>query len=60
MEKPAFTKANLSNVRDITVIMCVPVEELPCQGVTGWIPVLKSTFVRCSWAPLATSCHLRP
>jgi hypothetical protein len=41
MEKPTFTGANLSNVRVIMVIMCVLVEELLCQAVTGWILVLK-------------------
>jgi hypothetical protein len=41
MEKPSFTRANLPNVRLIMMIMCIPVEELLCQTVTGRIPVLK-------------------
>jgi hypothetical protein len=35
MEKPAFTRVNLSDVRVIMMIMCVLVEELLCQAVTG-------------------------
>jgi hypothetical protein len=41
MEKDAFTKVNLSDVRVIMVIMRVPVVELLCQVAMGWIPVLK-------------------
>jgi hypothetical protein len=41
MEKPAFTRVSLSNVRVIMMIMCVPVVELICQAVMKWIPVLK-------------------
>jgi hypothetical protein len=35
MEKPAFTKVNLSDVRVIMAIMCVPVVELLCQVSMG-------------------------
>jgi hypothetical protein len=35
MEKPAFTRVNLSDVRVIMMIMCVLVEKLLCQAVTG-------------------------
>jgi hypothetical protein len=41
MEMPAFTRAKLSDVGVIKVIMCVPMEEVLCQAVMGWIPVLK-------------------
>jgi hypothetical protein len=41
MEKPAFTRESLSDVRVIMVIMCVLVEDLICQVVTGRISVLK-------------------
>jgi hypothetical protein len=41
MEKPAFTRMDLSDVRVIMVIMDVPVKEMLCQTVMGWIPVLK-------------------
>jgi hypothetical protein len=41
MEMPAFTRVNLSNVRVIIVIMCVLMEELLCQTVMEWIPVLE-------------------
>jgi hypothetical protein len=41
MEKPAFTRANLSDIRVIMTIMRVLVEELLCQVVTGRIPVLE-------------------
>jgi hypothetical protein len=35
MEKSAFTRSNLSNVRVIMVIMHVLVEELLCHAATG-------------------------
>jgi hypothetical protein len=41
MEKPNFTRENLSDVRVILVIIHVPVEELLCQVVMGWISVLE-------------------
>jgi hypothetical protein len=41
MEKLAFTRVNLSDVRVIMVIMRVLVEELLCQTVMGCIPVLE-------------------
>jgi hypothetical protein len=44
MEKPAFTRANLSDVRVIMAILRVLMEELLCQVVTGWVLVL-----RCLW-----------
>jgi hypothetical protein len=37
MEKPAFTRANFSDVRLTMVIICVLMEELLCQVVMGWI-----------------------
>jgi hypothetical protein len=41
MEKLAFTRACLFGVRVIMAIMCVPLEDLLCQVVMGWIPTLK-------------------
>jgi hypothetical protein len=41
MDKPTFTRANLSNVRVIMTIMRVSVDELLCQTVMEQIPVLK-------------------
>jgi hypothetical protein len=41
MEKTVFTRASLSGVRVIMVIMRVPVEMLLCQAAMGWIPILK-------------------
>jgi hypothetical protein len=41
MEMPAFTKANLSNIRVIMAIMRVLMKQLLCQVVTGWILILK-------------------
>jgi hypothetical protein len=41
MEKPTFTMVNLSDVRVMMAIMCVPVVVLLCQAMMGWIPVLK-------------------
>jgi hypothetical protein len=40
--------------------MRVLMEELLCQGVTGWILVLECMFVRCTWVPVATSYHAMP
>jgi hypothetical protein len=41
MDKPAFTRTNLSDVRVIMAIMRVHVKELLCQALTGQIPILK-------------------
>jgi hypothetical protein len=41
MEKSIFRMVNLSDVRVIMVIMCVPMVELLCQTSTEWISVLK-------------------
>jgi hypothetical protein len=41
MEKSAFTRMNLSDVRMIIAIMHVLVKELLCQAVNGWILVLE-------------------
>jgi hypothetical protein len=41
MEKPAFTRACLSDIKLILVIMHVPFIELLCQVVMGWILALK-------------------
>jgi hypothetical protein len=41
VKKAIFTRANLSDVRVIITIMHVLVEELLCQAVMGWIPILK-------------------
>jgi hypothetical protein len=48
MEKPAFTRVNLNDVRVIMVITHVLVVELLCQVVMGWIPLLK--------CPLSSAC----
>jgi hypothetical protein len=37
MEKLAFTRTCLSDVRVIMTIMCVVLVELPCQAMMGWI-----------------------
>jgi hypothetical protein len=41
MEKPAFTRANSSDIRFIMVIMHVPMVELLCQAMKGRIPIIK-------------------
>jgi hypothetical protein len=41
MEKPAFTRAGLSDVRVIMVIMCVPLVVSLCQVAMGQIPALE-------------------
>jgi hypothetical protein len=41
MEKLAFTRACLSNISVIMVIMHVPLVELLCQTIIGWIPALE-------------------
>jgi hypothetical protein len=40
MEKPAFTRACLSNVKVVLVIMCVSLVELLCHAVMGRITTL--------------------
>jgi hypothetical protein len=52
MENLTFTRASLSDVTEIMMIMCVLVEDLLCQAVTGQIPVLKclmSGVCGCLW-----------
>jgi hypothetical protein len=41
VEKHAFNRAYLSSVRDIMVIMCVPLVEQLYQTAMGRIPALK-------------------
>jgi ABC-type phosphate transport system permease subunit len=41
MDKIAFTRKSLSDVRVIMAIMCIPVVELLCQTVMKRIPTLK-------------------
>jgi hypothetical protein len=41
MEKPAFTRMNISSVRVIMAIMRVPVGEFLYQAVIGRITILK-------------------
>jgi hypothetical protein len=66
MEKPAFTRADLSDVRVIMLIMRAPVVELLCQAGIGWIPVLKWLLLGargCLWScpvVLGIKCHCFP
>jgi hypothetical protein len=58
MEKPAFTRVNLFDVRLILTIMRVPVVELLYQVAMRWISVLKcllSGARGCLW-----SCPIVP
>jgi hypothetical protein len=57
---PTGEGGGLSDATMIMMIMCVLVEELLHQGMTGWIPVLNCLFIRCAWVPVATSCQARP
>jgi hypothetical protein len=41
MEKPTYTRTNLSSARVIMTIIYVPVGELLCQTVMERIPVLE-------------------
>jgi hypothetical protein len=41
IDKLAFTRTNLSGVRVIMTIMCVPVGQFLCQAMMGHIPVLE-------------------
>jgi hypothetical protein len=41
MERPTFTRVGLFDVRVIVVILRVPLVELLCQVVMGWIPTLE-------------------
>jgi hypothetical protein len=52
MEKPVFSRTNLSDVRVIMTIMLVLMEELLCQTVMGLIPVLECLLLGacgCLW-----------
>jgi hypothetical protein len=41
MEKPTFTRVNLSDVKVIMAIMYISVVDLLCEVSMGWILVLK-------------------
>jgi hypothetical protein len=63
MEKHTFTRVNLSNVRVIVSIMRVPMVELLCQELMGYISVLKyllSGVCGCLWpCPIVPSINCR-
>jgi hypothetical protein len=53
MDKPAFDRAFLSNVKVVMEIMSVPVVELLCQAEMGWLSILKyllSVANGCMWS----------
>jgi hypothetical protein len=50
MEKLAFTRACLSDVRVIMMIMCVPLVESLWQTAMGWIPT-RVPIARRTWNP---------
>jgi hypothetical protein len=66
MEKLAFTRACLSGVRVIMMIMHVPLVELLCQAVMGWISALEyllpgargacGHLMSCQAVSVASSC----
>jgi hypothetical protein len=56
MANPVFSRASLSDVRVIMMIMCALVVELPCKVVMGHMLALKCLFARCVWVPVVTSC----
>jgi hypothetical protein len=58
MEKLAFTRVNLFNVKVITTIILVLLEKSLSQVVMGLIPVLECRYVRCTWALMAMSYHV--
>jgi hypothetical protein len=58
MEKPTFTRACLSDVRVIMVIVRIPLVELLCQVAVGWIPTLEY-LLPSPRGPVAMSCHAR-
>jgi hypothetical protein len=58
MEKPAFTRACLSDVKVIMVIMHVPLVELLCQAVVGQIPAPGYLWPdTCGACGHVLSCH---
>jgi hypothetical protein len=59
MGNPAPIRGSLSDISVIMAIMCVLVEDMTCQVVTGQILVFKCLFVRSAWVLLAISCHAR-
>jgi hypothetical protein len=58
MEKLAFTRACLSDVRVIMVIMRVPLVKLLCQAAMGWIPALDFLLPG-AHGHVAMSCRTR-
>jgi hypothetical protein len=58
MKKPTFTRAILSDVRVIMVIMRVLVGELLCQEVMGAESSTRVRIVRCTWSSVVTSSHV--
>jgi hypothetical protein len=54
VDKLSFTRANLSGVKVIRVMMHVPMVELLRQTVIGQIPVYFPV-VRCMWMPVVMS-----
>jgi hypothetical protein len=58
MEKPAFTRVNLPNVRVIMTIMRVPVVERLCHAVMGRISTLKCLLLgKCG---CLRPCRIKP
>jgi hypothetical protein len=55
MEKPAFTRACLSDVR---VIRC-SCAAVKMSGDDGMDSSTQVSAVRCAWAPVAMSYHVR-
>jgi hypothetical protein len=66
MEKTAFTRVCLYNIKVIMAIMCVSLAEWLCQAVMGRIPALKclmSGARGCLWLHLVVpdiKCHRFP
>jgi hypothetical protein len=58
MEKVVFTRACLSSVRVVMVIMRIPLVELLCQMMMGWIPALEYLLPG-TVGHVAISCHIR-
>jgi hypothetical protein len=60
MGKSTPIRGGLSAARVAMMIMRVLMEEFLCQGLMGWISVLKCLSIKCAWVPAAMSYSGKP
>jgi hypothetical protein len=60
MGKSTPIRGGLSAARVAMMIMRLLMEEFLCQGLMGWISVLKCLSIKCAWVPAAMSYSGKP